>query len=97
MEFGAVIEIIIAVFAVFGMICLLKFAADKLFTSHNVVVAAKILDRSAADEADVLIEMIKDSSKGLECCLLIGREMLDDEDLMSLVELSGIEYYVVEK
>ena len=95
MEIGAVFEIIIAAFAVFGLVCLLKFTGERIFRPKNIFMAAAIFDRESAEEADVLIEIIKSESRGSGYCLLISEEMLDDADLTELIEYSGIRYYVV--
>jgi len=95
MEIGAVFEIIIAAFAVFGLVCLLKFTGERIFRPKNIFMAAAIFDRESAEEADVLIEIIKSESGGLGYCLLISEEMLGDSDLAELIEYSGVRYYVV--
>ena len=97
MDIGAVFEIIIAVFAVFGLICLLKFTGEGIFRPKNILVAAEIFDKESAEEADVLIEIIKSEAMGGGYCLLISETMREDADLMELVYYSGVRYYVVKK
>lgn len=97
MDIGAVFEITIAALAVFGLICLLKFMGERLFRPKNVFFAAAIFDRESAKNADILVEMIKSGSMGRKGCLLIGEELLGDDELMELVKLSGVNYYITKK
>ena len=95
MDIGAVFEIMVAALAVFGLVSLLRFFGASLFKPQNVFLTAAIFDRESAEEADVLIEIIKSESGGLGYCLLISEEMLGDADLAELLECSGVRYYVV--
>ena len=100
MEFGAVIEIISAILTVVGIICLGGYISEVFFLPREMITAIKIFDERSKENADILLHV---SEKGMwkragrETCVLILARYADDEELLSLIEESGLECYVIDE
>ena len=98
MEFGAVFEIMSAVLTVVGVFCLAKYISEVFFLPREILVAIRILDDEARSNADILLHVSKKGmwrSIGRKTCVLIAEKYADDEELISLVKNSGLEYYII--
>ena len=98
MEFGAVFEIICAMFTIVGVFCLAKYISEVFFLPREILTAIKIFDDGARDNADILLHIAKKGmwrSIGKETCVLISEKYAQDEELLSLIRESGLEYYII--
>ena len=100
MEFGAVIEIISAILAVVGIVCLGGYISEVFFLPKEMITAIKIFDERSKENADILLRV---SEKGMwkrvgrETCVLILSKYAEDEELLSLINESGLECYVIDE
>ena len=98
MDFGAVIEIILAVLAMVGIACLVKYISDVFFLPREISSAIKIFDEEARENADILLHMAKKRAwdlAGRETCVLISERYAKDETLLSLINESGLDCYII--
>ena len=100
MEFGAVIEIISALVAVIGVSLFGGYISEVFFLPREIVTAIKIFDEKSKENADILLRV---SNKGLwkragrETCVLLLSKYADDEELLSLINESGLECYIIDE
>lgn len=98
MEFGAVFEIICAMFTLVGIFCLAKYISEVFFLPREIITAVKIFDDGARDNADILLHIAKKGmwkGVGRETYVLIAEKYAQDEELLSLIKESGLEYYII--
>lgn len=98
MDFGAVIEIISAVLTVIGIFCLAKYISEVFFLPREILTAIRIFDDESKENADILLHIARKGmwrGVGRETCVLISEKYALDEELLSLVKESGLEYYVI--
>lgn len=98
MEFGAVIEIITAVLAFVGIVCLAKYISEVFFLPKEILTAIMILDDESVENIDILLHVAKKGmwrGIGRQTCVLISEKYALDEELLSLVKESGLKYYIV--
>ena len=100
MEFGAVIEIISALVTVIGVVCFGGYVSEVFFLPREMVTAIKIFDDKSKENADILLRV---SNKGIwrragrETCVLLLSKYADDEELLSLINESGLECYIIDE
>lgn len=95
MDFGTVFEIIVVFFAMFGMIYFGKLIIDRFFMPRNIILSATVFDEKAAENIDILIEILKNNAKNKDICILINQEMSNNEELMERLHYSEIMFYIV--
>ena len=98
MEFGAVVEIILVLLAAVGVACLGKYISEAFFAPRELVSAIKIIDDTARDNIDILLHISKKSVwrwVGRETCVLISEKYENDEELMALIDQSGMQYFII--
>ena len=100
MDFGAVIEITLAVLAMVGIACLVKYISDVFFLPREIASAIKIFDEEARDNADILLNITKIRAwklAGRDTCVLISERFAQDEELLSLINESGLDCYIIDE
>ena len=100
MDFGAVIEIISAVLTVIGIVCLGGYISEVFFLPREMITAIKIFDDRAKENADILLHVYKKGMwkrAGRETCVLILSKYSEDEELLSLINESGLECYIIDE
>ncbi len=93
------IEIIAALFAVFGVYCATRLAAQKIFGTENIILAVTLKDKNDAIDAEMLIREALGSFLVTSSCrvaVLLTEELATDTDLMSAIRKYGAEYYIVD-
>lgn len=98
MEFGAVFEIICAFLTIIGVFCLAKYISEVFFLPREILTAIKIFDASARENADILLRISKEGmwrGIGRKTVVLVSGEYAQDEELLSMILESGLEYYVI--
>lgn len=94
-----VIEIVAAVLAVTGMVCMAKYLADTFFLPKEIVTAVTILDRDSRENADILLHILK---KGVWRCanrnikVIVDRSFAKDDELMQMIADVRAECYFVD-
>ena len=99
MDFGAVIEIIFAVTAFIGIACLGHYLSEVFFLPREIVTAVKIFDERSRENADTLLYILKHGlwrRAGKDACVLLSERYADDEELVALINESGVKYYIIE-
>lgn len=100
MDFGAVIEIILAVLAMVGIACFVKYISDIFFLPREIASVIKIFDEGARENADILLRLARSrawSLAGKETCVLISERYSQDEELLSLINESGLDCYIIDE
>ena len=100
MDFGAVIEIILAVLAMVGIACLVKYISDVFFLPREISSTIKIFDDGARENADILLDVAKRRAwnmAGRETLVLISNKYAEDETLLSLINESGFDCYIIDE
>ena len=100
MYFRIAAEVILAIFAVFGLYSAVRIFAQKFFSDKRIFLAIEI-----KTEDDVLLAegLIKEAlgiyylTSSSRIALLLPRELLDDKKFMDTVRSYGVEYYIIEK
>ena len=98
MEIGAVIEIISALLAFVGIVCLAKYISEVFFLPREILTAVKIFDDKSRENADILLHIAKKGlwrGIGRETVVLVSMMYEDDKELLALIEESGFEYYII--
>ena len=98
MEIGAVIEIIAAVLAFVGIVCLAKYISEVFFLPREILTAIKIFDDESKENADILLHIVKKGmwrGIGRETCVIMTERYACDAELISLIEKSGLKYYII--
>ena len=100
MEFGAVIEIISALLTVIGIVCLGGYISEVFFLPREMITAIRIFDEKSKENADILLHVSKKGMwkrAGRETCVLILSRYAEDEELLSLINESGLDCYVIDE
>ena len=100
MDFGAAIEIISAILTVIGIVCLGGYISEVFFLPRELITAIKIFDDRSKENADILLHIYKKGMwrrVGRETCVLILARYAEDEELLSLINESGLECYVIDE
>ena len=95
MDFGAVFEIIVVLFAVFGFVYLLRTLAETFFLPKDIIFAARIFDGESAKNADVLLDILRSERGSKDICVIINEKMSENEELMELLYYSNVMFYIV--
>ena len=98
MEIGAVIEIISAVLAFVGIVCLAKYISEVFFLPCEILTAIKIFDDESKENADILLHVAKKGiwhGVGRDTCVIMTERYASDAELISLIEKNGLKYYIV--
>ncbi len=98
MEFGAVFEIICAFLTIIGVFCLAKYVSEVFFLPREILTAIKIFDSEARENADILLHISRKGmwrGVGRKTVVLVSEEYAQDEELLLLINESGLEYYVI--
>ena len=98
MEIGAVIEIIAAVLAFVGIVCLAKYISEVFFLPREVQTAIRIFDDDSVENIDILLHIARKGmwrGIGRQTVVLVSDIYADNEKLLSVIKESGLEYYVI--
>ena len=91
-----VVEIVVAVLAVFGFYCFLQMVEEWIFTPRNIAVAVEIKTKRDAEELELLLSQARSASfqKGRSRILvLIPRSLLLEVCPENVSDLSGESYF----
>ena len=100
MDFGAVFEIIFALLALVGIGCLGHYLSETLFLPREIVTSVRIFDDESRENADTLIHIAKHKLwfyAGRKVCIILSEKYARDEELVSLINESGLECYVIDE
>lgn len=100
MEFGAVFEMIFALLTLVGIGCLGGYIREVLFLPAELLMAIRIFDDVARENADILLSEANRMiwrGAGRETVVLLSSRYKDDGELISLIEDSGMMYYLIDK
>ncbi|MBQ8141458.1 MAG: hypothetical protein IJ038_07180 [Clostridia bacterium] len=92
------IEVIAALFAVFGFYSAVRLLAQKIFADDNIFLAVEIKDETAAENAEVLIREALGyflAAGSPRVAVLVSEELCDDR-LMDIVRKYGAECYLID-
>ena len=95
MDFGAVFEIVIVLFAVFGLVYFIKLLAESILMPKNIIVAARIFDEESAREVNTLMDILQNERGSKDMCVLINEKMSEDTELMETLYYSNVMFYIV--
>lgn len=93
-----VLEIIAAMFAVFGFYSAVRLFANKFFGDDNIIISVHIKNREDAENAETLIREALGSFLLTSSCrvaVLADRCLEQDEALMGVFRKYGVEYYFI--
>ncbi|MBO5416348.1 MAG: hypothetical protein J6A83_06940 [Clostridia bacterium] len=100
MYLRATVEIIAALFAVFGLYSAVRLITQKLFGSEKIFLVVEIKERADAENAYMLIREAMSAFLVTSSCrvaVIVSPELSENETLLRAVELWGVEYYIAEK
>ena len=99
MYFRIAAEVVLALFAVFGLYSAVRLLAQKLFGDKRIFLAVEILTEDDARIAEGLIRealgtyYITASSR---LAVIVSEKLSNDEELMDIIELYGAECYIID-
>ena len=108
MLFGYVIEVSVALFAVFGFYCAVRMFFELLFTPGQIAVAVEVREREDAEELDMLLHEARSTflRKGkARIVVLLSSELMDgtvgkgeelDPHYGELLDEYGAECYLID-
>lgn len=97
MYFEVFLEIIVAIFAVFGLFCLIKLVDVIWFGCDNVRVTVEV---DTPDTAEYICDFLKEAENtclvwgGREIAVLVRSEFAD-EKLLKKLEQKRVKYYII--
>ena len=100
MDFGAVIEIIFALLTIVGIGCLGHYLSETLMLPREIITAVRIFDDTSRENADTLLHILKHGSwfrAGKDVCIILSERYAQDEELISLINESGVECYIIDE
>ena len=99
MYFRIAAEVVLALFAVFGLYSAARLTVQKLFGDKRIFLAIEILTESDARLAEGLIRealgtyYITASSR---IAVIVRKELLDGEELVRIIDKYGVECYIID-
>ena len=93
------LEITAALFAVFGLYSAVRLMAQKLFGSDKIFLCVEIKSREDAENADILVREALSAFLVTSSCrvaILVPQALADNEDIRRVVDIYGVERYVVD-
>jgi len=105
---GLIIEIGVAMLAVFGLCCALKMLLELLFSSDRISVAIEVMEARDARTMDLLLREAQTLSLGkgrARLVVLISSALMDgtvglgdtlDEEYAALIDSYGAECYLID-
>ena len=99
MYFRLAIEIILALFSVFGIYSALRLVVQRFFGDGRIFLAVEILSAEDADRAEDTIREAFESfllAPSGRLAVIISEELCSDEGLMDIIAEYGAECYVRE-
>lgn len=99
MYFRIAAEVVLALFAVFGLYSAARLTVQKLFGDKRIFLAVEILTESDARLAEGLIRealgtyYITASSR---IAVIVRKELLDGEELVRIIDKYGVECYIID-
>ena len=99
MYFRMAVEVICALFAVFGLYSAVSLLCQKLFGSKNIILAVEIKTEDDLKNAEMLIREALEKFLLLSSCrvaVLTVRDFYSDERLMGILRKYGAECYITD-
>ena len=100
MQYEVVLEIIIAVFAVYGIYSAIRTLAEAMFRSKNIVVALEIKTNEDASELDYLLSEAREAFtvRGVRgrIIVLLSRRFEYNQEVREIIEGSNAEIVIVD-
>ena len=93
------VDIIAALFAVFGLYSAVRLLAQKIFGSDRLFLCVEIKDKEDAENADILVREALSAFLLTSSCrvvMLVRAELADDVEVERVRQIYGVECYVVE-
>jgi len=100
MYFRVAVEVILAMFSVFGVYSAARLVIQKFFSDKRIILAIEI---RTGDDVLFAEGLIKEAlgiyylTSSSRVVLLLSEELLDNEELMNTVKKYGVEYCITEK
>lgn len=100
MQYEVILEITVALFAVFGAYTAIRTVAEAIFRSKNILVALEIKTNEDANDIEFLLREARDSftvrgARGRVVVLLASRFEYNEE-LREIIDCEGAEVIIVE-
>ena len=99
MYFRIAVEVVLAIFSVFGVYSAARLVVQKFFSDKRIFLAIEI----GTDDVLHAEGLIKEAlgiyylTSSSRIVLLLPRELYDNESIMETAKEYGVEYYIVEK
>ena len=96
--FRAVLELILAIFAVFGLYSAVRLLMQKLFGDKRIMYAIAFMNKKDTEEAEMLIREAMENFLLTSSCrvaALVAEEFSSDSELISIFRKYGVEYYFI--
>ena len=100
MQYEVVLEIIVAIFAVYGIYSAVRVVAEAFFRSKNIVVALEIKTNEDASELDYLLSEAREAftvrgARG-RIIVLLSRRFEYDSEVREIIESNNAEMIIVD-
>ncbi len=94
------VDIIAALFAVFGIYSAVRLMAQKLFGSDKIFLCVEIKSAKEAENADILVREALSAFLMTSSCrvaMLVPTELVGNEDILRAIDVYGVECYTVDE
>ena len=94
----AALELILAIFAVFGLYSAVRLLMQKLFGDDRIICTIALRNKRDTEEAEMLIREAMGNFLLTSSCrvaVIVAEEFSSDQELISIFRKYGVEYYFI--
>ena len=99
MYFRIAAEVVLALFAVFGLYSAVRLLVQKLFGDKRIFLAVEILTKEDARLAEGLIREALGTyfiTASDRLAVIVSKELSEDAELIGIIDLYGAECYIID-